>query len=121
MENYDPSIAVVSSIPLKLGIIPICIGYIGLLSIFNMNLSEKIAIYIRSCGKMAFTNYITQTVLCFIFLEGIFENHIFSIVELSAFVMFVWALQLFWSKFWLEKFKYGPLEWLWRKLTYIKL
>ena len=119
LENYDPSIAVVSSLPMKLGIIPICIGYIGILSIFNMNLSEKIAIYIKSCGKMAFTNYITQTLLCFIFLEGIFQNHSFSIIELSTFVMFVWALQLFFSKFWLEKFKYGPLEWFWRKLTYI--
>ena len=68
---------------------------------------------------MAFTNYITQTIFCFIFIKGIFQNHNFSILEISAFILFVWFLQLFWSKFWVEKFKYGPLEWLWRKLTYI--
>tara|TARA_B100000945_G_scaffold276268_1_gene240771 strand:+ start:459 stop:1586 length:1128 start_codon:yes stop_codon:yes gene_type:complete len=119
VENYHPSIAIISSTPLKLAIIPMCLSYIGLLSIMNMNLPEKLAIYIRSCGKMAFTNYITQTVLCFIFIKGIFQNYNFSILETFIFIMFVWALQLFWSKFWLEKFRYGPLEWLWRKLTYI--
>ena len=119
IENYHPSIAVISTTPLKLAIIPMCLGYIGLLSILNKNISKKISIYLRSCGRMAFTNYITQTILCFIFIKGIFQNHNFSILEISAFILFVWFLQLFWSKFWLEKFKYGPLEWLWRKLTYI--
>jgi uncharacterized protein len=33
-------------------------------------------------------------------------------------VLAAWALMLLWSKPWLERFRYGPLEWAWRSLTY---
>ncbi len=33
-------------------------------------------------------------------------------------VVIAWALMLLWSKLWLERYRYGPLEWLWRCLTY---
>jgi uncharacterized protein len=33
-------------------------------------------------------------------------------------VVLAWALMLAWSKPWLERFRYGPLEWAWRSLTY---
>jgi uncharacterized protein len=36
-------------------------------------------------------------------------------------VFAVWLAMLLWSKPWLERFRYGPLEWLWRCLTYGKL
>jgi len=32
----------------------------------------------------------------------------------------VWAIQLIWSKYWLDKFQHGPLEFVWRKATYLK-
>jgi uncharacterized protein len=41
--------------------------------------------------------------------------------ELMLIVMAVWAAMLVWSKPWLARFRYGPLEWLWRCLTYWKL
>ena len=34
-------------------------------------------------------------------------------------VLVVWIIQIVWSKFWLNHYKQGPLEWFWRKLTYI--
>jgi uncharacterized protein len=36
-------------------------------------------------------------------------------------VVAIWALMLLWSKPWLERFHYGPLEWLWRSLARRKL
>jgi uncharacterized protein len=39
-------------------------------------------------------------------------------VELLLVVLAAWALMLAWSKPWLERFRYGPLEWVWRSLTY---
>jgi len=36
-------------------------------------------------------------------------------------VFAVWAAMLLWSKAWLARFRYGPLEWLWRCLTYWRL
>jgi uncharacterized protein len=44
----------------------------------------------------------------------------FGRFELMAFVVGVWALQLGYSQWWLQKFRFGPAEWLWRSLTYLK-
>jgi uncharacterized protein len=38
--------------------------------------------------------------------------------ELYGVVVLAWLVMLLWSKAWLERFRYGPLEWLWRCLTY---
>ena len=42
----------------------------------------------------------------------------FGRIELYGFVLAAWVLMLAWSKPWLERYRYGPLEWLWRCLTY---
>lgn len=71
-------------------------------------------------GKMALTNYIFTTLICtFIFygyglgMLGEFERWQQLIVVVGVWVMIILA-----SHFWLKKFNYGPLEWLWRYLTY---
>jgi len=40
--------------------------------------------------------------------------------QLWLVVFAVWALQLVWSPLWLSRFRMGPLEWVWRRLTYGK-
>jgi uncharacterized protein len=39
-------------------------------------------------------------------------------VDQFKLVLIVWAAQLIWSPIWLHFFRFGPLEWLWRSLTY---
>ena len=118
LNNYSPDLAIIGFIPNKLGIIPMTIAYIGMLSILNKKLSSKVASYIRACGRMAFTNYITQTLFCYIVLNIFFKDVEITRKEIFIFVLIIWAIQLIWSKYWLDKFKYGPLEFIWRKLTY---
>ncbi len=71
---------------------------------------------------MAFTNYILQTVIC----TFIFYGHglgLFCRIERlgqMVVVLSVWALMLYISPLWLQRFRFGPLEWLWRSLTYWK-
>jgi uncharacterized protein len=73
-----------------------------------------------AAGRMAFTNYIVQTIIC----TAIFYGHGFGLygqVERSgqvAIVVAVWVFQLVVSPIWLRHFMFGPLEWLWRSLTY---
>jgi len=69
---------------------------------------------------MAFTNYIAQSILGLIFFGLIFDKGDLARNQIILFVFFVWLLQLWWSKYWLNHFTYGPLELVWRKLTYIK-
>lgn len=75
-----------------------------------------------AAGRMAFTNYILQTIIC----TAIFYGHGFGFygqVERSAqiaIVAAIWVLQLVASPIWLRHFYFGPLEWLWRSLTYLQ-
>ena len=76
-----------------------------------------------ACGRMAFSNYIaTSLVMTFIFHGwglGLFAR--FGRFELIGFVLLGWTLMLGWSKPWLARYRFGPLEWLWRSLTYGKI
>ena len=119
VSDYSPAIALWGFIPNKLGIIPLALAYVGLLSIINNKVNQKIASYIKACGKMALTNYITQSILGLIFFQVVYAKDDFSRKEIILLVFFVWTIQLIWSRYWLSRFSYGPLEWLWRKLTYL--
>ncbi len=77
---------------------------------------------LAACGRMAFTNYLTQTLIC----TTIFYGHglgLFGYVERTGqffVVLVLWLLQLLWSPMWLRYFRFGPFEWLWRSLTYFR-
>lgn len=76
-----------------------------------------------AAGRMAFSNYLgTSIIMLFLFhgwALGLYGK--LHRVELFGVVLLTWAAMLLWSKPWLETFRYGPLEWLWRCLTYGKL
>jgi len=76
----------------------------------------------RPVGQMAFTNYLTQSLICGLFFYGIGWGMYGKLqrVEAYYFVLVVWALQIVWSHTWLYYFRFGPMEWLWRSLTYWK-
>lgn len=75
---------------------------------------------IRAAGRAAFTNYLgTSIVMMFVFhgwALGLFGQ--LNRPQLYVVVVLAWLVMLAWSKPWLERFNYGPLEWLWRCLTY---
>jgi uncharacterized protein len=77
---------------------------------------------LAAVGQMAFSNYLMQSIICTLIFYGyglgLYGR--FGRFELMAFVVGVWALQLGYSQWWLQKFRFGPAEWLWRSLTYLK-
>ena len=74
----------------------------------------------RPVGQMAFTNYLMQSLLCGLFFYGIGFGMFGKLqrYEIYYVVAAVWALQIIWSHIWLSYFRFGPLEWAWRSLTY---
>ena len=54
------------------------------------------------------------------YMKTLIEKPELTRKEIFLFVLIVWIIQLIWSKYWLDKFKYGPLEFIWRKATYFK-
>jgi uncharacterized protein len=75
---------------------------------------------VRAAGRVAFTNYLgTSVVMMFVFQGwalGLFGQ--LNRPQLYIVVVLAWVLMLAWSKPWLDRYRYGPLEWLWRCLTY---
>jgi len=79
---------------------------------------------LAAVGRMAFTNYIMQSlIMSTIFWGGGRGLGLWGEVDrptLWAIVLGVWALQLIWSPLWLSRFSMGPLEWIWRRLSYAR-
>jgi uncharacterized protein len=101
----------------------IALGWIGLIMLWCQSsrapaLKERMS----AVGRMAFSNYILQTVIC----TTIFYGHGFGYFERVprtgqiVIVLAIYAGQLVLSPFWLRHFRFGPLEWLWRSLIYGK-
>ena len=76
----------------------------------------------RPVGQMAFTNYLMQSLLCGLFFYGIGFGMFGKLqrYEIYYVVLAVWVIEIIWSHIWLRYFRFGPLEWLWRSLTYWK-
>ncbi len=77
---------------------------------------------LAAVGRMAFTNYIMQTVICTTIFYGWglgYFGHVERVGQLGI-VLAIWVFQLIVSPLWLRYFRFGPLEWLWRTLTYWK-
>ena len=74
---------------------------------------------VAAAGRVAFTNYLgTSIVMTTIFYGygfGLYGD--FGRTALWLFVITAWAIMLLWSKPWLDRFHYGPFEWLWRSLA----
>jgi uncharacterized protein len=76
-----------------------------------------------AAGRMAFSNYIGTSLVMMLVFHG-WAGGLYAELhrtELLVVVVLAWALMLAWSKPWLDRFRYGPLEWLWRCLTYWKV
>ena len=76
----------------------------------------------KPVGQMAFTNYLTQSLICGIIFYGVGFGLYGKLqrYEVYCVVGAIWLLQIIWSHIWLRYFYFGPLEWCWRSLTYWK-
>lgn len=106
------------------GSVLVAAGYLALIMLWCqsdrlLGLQRRLA----AVGRMTLTNYLMQTVMCTL----VFYGHGLGLYQRTprigqlGVVLAVWALQLAWSPWWLRRFRFGPFEWLWRSLTYLRL
>lgn len=70
-------------------------------------------------GQMAFTNYLTQSLIMTVIFYGGRGPSLHGQVDrpgLAAIVVAIWVVQILWSRWWMDRFEMGPLEWVWRRL-----
>lgn len=101
----------------------LCLGYMAsiVLALQDATWRARLA-WLAPAGRMALSNYLLQSIVC----VGIFYGYGLGYFEQlprawqPLFVFALFALQVKLSHWWLARFRFGPAEWLWRSLTYLR-
>ncbi len=99
------------------------LGLIALLALWGQRAPRWLARRLGDAGRCAFTNYIGCSALALLVFSG-WGLGLFGKLgrpELYGVMLAFWAVMLAWPLLWLARFRHGPLEWLWRCLTYGRL
>ncbi|MGI9221085.1 MAG: DUF418 domain-containing protein [Woeseiaceae bacterium] len=103
------------------GSVIIGLGHIGLVMfLVKIQAAQKLMQRFAAVGRMALTNYLMHSVILTTIFYGYGLGLYGSITRIQqmGFVAAVIILQLFYSSWWLARYRFGPVEWLWRSLTY---
>jgi uncharacterized protein len=106
------------------GSVGVALGYVALVMLACQSPKWRPRLeFLAPVGRMAFSNYIGQTLIA----TSIFYGHglgwfsRFDRLELLGFVVAIWIVQIYGSRWWLARFRYGPLEWVWRMVTNLEV
>ena len=108
---------------MMIGNLPACLGYVSMLTLMlhSRGPFSKVSV-LAPLGRMALTNYLTHSLVSSLYFFGYAGgNYGMHRATQVGFVFTVIALQVVFSTWWLSKFRYGPMEWLWRAITYWQL
>ncbi len=105
------------------GVPALTLFYIALVAtLWQKAVWRRLLAYIAPVGRMALTNYLLQTVICVLIFYGYgfgqFGRSGATTATLIALAIFLFQILI--SALWLKYFSYGPIEWIWRQLTYRK-
>ncbi|WP_164016580.1 DUF418 domain-containing protein [Pyxidicoccus trucidator] len=94
----------------------------GITLLFQRATWQKLLGVLAPVGRMALTNYLSQTVLSVLFFYGYGLGNITKVGPAACFALClaVFCVQGVFSHLWLSRFRFGPAEWVWRSLTYGK-
>jgi uncharacterized protein len=101
------------------GMVPFALAYIATATLLIQRAAwrQRLSLF-APVGRMALTNYLAQTVICIaIFYGGGLVGQTGPLFGLIL-ALVIFPAQMVFSAWWLERFRYGPMEWLWRSLTY---
>lgn len=96
------------------------LGLAAMLAVWGARPGGALKNRLAEAGRCAFTNYIATSALALALFSGwglgLYGK--LSRIELYALVPLFWLAMLAWPRWWLARFRHGPLEWAWRSLTY---
>jgi uncharacterized protein len=108
-------------VAVEIGLFAFSVAYLaGLVISYQNPACRKGLAYLAPVGQMALTNYLLQSVVTVVLFYGVGFS-LLGKVGASAIVAISFAVfgaQIFLSRWWLARYRFGPMEWLWRCLTY---
>ena len=101
----------------------VALAYIAIVMLISRSSSFKgFNTTMAKVGKMAFSNYILTSVICYFIFSGTGFS-LFGKIERWEQILFtigIWLVLIIFTNLWLRKYQLGPLEWFWRRLTYLR-
>jgi len=120
-SNYDIIATTFWNVPYELGRVAVALGHASIVILIARGawmrwLTDRLA----AVGQMAFSNYISHSIIYALvfYAPGLRLFGQLQRYQLYYVVLGMWILSLAWSPIWLRYFRFGPLEWCWRSLTY---
>ena len=104
-----------------IGRVAITLGHVGLFMIvWHYASQSKVLKALAATGRMALTNYVGQTVIANLIFSGIGLGLYGTMdrAQVYSIMIVIWIVQILFSVWWLSRHNFGPLEWVWRGLTY---
>ena len=121
--NFDPLTAPLYWADYDAERLSVALGHLGVLMIIcKAGVLPWLTSRLAAVGQMALTNYLTHTIVC----TTLFNGYGFGLYgrmqryQIYGVVLAIWIFQLIVSKIWLSHFRFGPMEWVWRSVTYWK-
>ncbi|WP_271600154.1 DUF418 domain-containing protein [Bradyrhizobium sp. CCBAU 45384] len=105
----------------QLGVVVLALGYAAaVVAAVNLSGGRRMLGWAAPLGRMAFTNYLAQSVICgWIFYGyGLGQFGRLGVAATLAIGIFVYVAQVVFSAWWLRRYRFGPVEWLWRSCMY---
>jgi len=121
MNDFDLVSYYQTNVTYELGRVFTTCGHLGaLLWVFKTGNLRPLQNALAAVGRLALTNYISQTVITTTVFVGFKQFGAWERYQLYYLVAVIWIGQLTLSPLWLARFRYGPMEWLLRCFTYWK-
>lgn len=103
------------------GVPALALGIIALIAtLWQKAVWQRLLVFMAPVGRMALTNYLLQTMICVSIFYGYGFGQFGKIGATTAtlIALSIFTFQIVMSTLWLKYFAYGPMEWIWRQLTY---
>lgn len=115
----EPVYSFLSTLFYALGVVPLACGYAALVALVVVAKPHTLS-WFAPVGRAALSNYLFQSVICIVIFYGIGFGYTskLSFTEVTLIALTIFAWQVAFSTIWLRHFRFGPLEWVWRQITY---
>ncbi len=120
LDAFSANAIILGGLANTVATIPMTLALVVLVAGWDTQSNGRLVIAIRSLGQTALSNYLGQTLLGLGLVALVGASH-FTRTTMWASILTIWGFQLIGSYYWLRRFRFGPVEWLWRTLTHRRI